>query len=259
MILQDKVVIVSGIGPGLGQELAYGAAEEGAKVVLAARTESKLNEVERNISSQGNEVLSVITDITSLESCKNLIRMTVSKFGKVDCLLNSAYRPGNFTEFDQGSMEDWKETMNTNYFGTMQLTLEAVKQMKIQSSGSIVMINSLITKKPLQTQGGYAASKGALTASTKILAKELGPYGIRVNSVYMGWMWGPPVETYVNQTAQAMGIEPKNIINGITKDIPLGFIPNDRDCANAALFFASDLAKVITGANLDVNGGEFMS
>jgi NAD(P)-dependent dehydrogenase (short-subunit alcohol dehydrogenase family) len=259
MILKDKVVVVSGIGPGLGQELAYGAAEEGAKVVLAARTESKLKEVEAEIKSQGGEVISVITDITSLESCQNLVEETVSKFGKVDCLLNSAYRPGNFTEFDQGDMEDWKETMNTNYFGTMQLTLEAVKQMKIQKSGSIVMINSLITKKPLQTQGGYAASKGALTASTKILAKELGPHGIRVNAVYMGWMWGPPVEGYVNETAKAMNIDAETIIKGITKDIPLGIIPDDRDCANAALFLASDLAKVITGANLDVNGGEFMS
>ena len=259
MILKDKVVVVSGIGPGLGQELAYGAAEEGAKVVLAARTESKLKEVEAEIKSQGAEVISVITDITSLESCQNLVEETVSKFGKVDCLLNSAYRPGNFTEFDQGDMEDWKETMNTNYFGTMQLTLEAVKQMKIQKSGSIVMINSLITKKPLQTQGGYAASKGALTASTKILAKELGPHGIRVNAVYMGWMWGPPVEGYVNETAKAMNIDAETIIKGITKDIPLGIITDDRDCANAALFLASDLAKVITGANLDVNGGEFMS
>ena len=152
-MLKDKVVIISGIGPGLGQELAYGAAQEGAKVVLAARTESKLKEVESNIKSQGSEVISVITDITSLESCQNLLEETVSNFGKVDCLINSAYKPGNFTEFDKGDMDDWKETMNTNYFGTMQLTLEAVKQMKIQKSGSIVMINSLITKKPLQTQG----------------------------------------------------------------------------------------------------------
>lgn len=259
MILKDKVVLVSGIGPGLGQELAYGAAEEGAKVVLAARTESKLKKVEDTIKSKGGEAISIPTDITSLTSCKNVIDEAFKKFGKLDCLINSAYRPGNFTEFDQGNLEDWKETMNTNYFGTMQLTLEAVKQMKLQKSGSIVMINSLITKKPLQTQGGYAASKGALTASTKILAKELGPFGIRVNAVYMGWMWGPPVETYINETAKAMKIDPETIIKGITKDIPLGIIPNDRDCANAALFLASDLAKVITGANLDVNGGEFMS
>jgi len=121
------------------------------------------------------------------------------------------------------------------------------------------MINSLITKKPLPTQGGYAASKGALATATKILAKELGPKGIRVNSVFMGWMWGPPVEMYVNYTAESMGVEPKDIIDGVTKDIPLGIIPDDSDCANAALFLISDLAKVITGANLDVNGGEFMT
>jgi NAD(P)-dependent dehydrogenase (short-subunit alcohol dehydrogenase family) len=141
----------------------------------------------------------------------------------------------------------------------MNLTMAAVKEMTSKSQGAIVMINSLITKKPLPTQGGYAASKGALATATKILAKELGPKGIRVNSVFMGWMWGPPVEMYINYTAESMGVKPDEIIQGVTKDIPLGIIPDDSDCANAALFLISDLAKVITGANLDVNGGEFMS
>ena len=249
MILKDKVVVVSGIGPGLGQELAYGAAEEGAKVVLAARTESKLKEVEAEIKSQGAEVISVITDITSLESCQNLVEETVSKFGKVDCLLNSAYRPGNFTEFDQGDMEDWKETMNTNYFGTMQLTLEAVKQMKIQKSGSIVMINSLITKKPLQTQGGYAASKGALTASTKILAKELGPHGIRVNAVCPGFV---ATDWWKN----SLGDEKfKKAIIAYEKTNPLGECPTAEDIIGSILFFASDLSNHVTGQLLAVDGG----
>ena len=188
-----------------------------------------------------------------------MVDETVKKYGKLDGLINSAYRAGDFKEIEDSDFSDWQETMNTNFFGTMNLTMAAVKEMTENKDGAIVMINSLITKKPLPTQGGYAASKGALATATKILAKELGPKGIRVNSVFMGWMWGPPVEMYVNFTAESMGVEPKDVIDGVTKDIPLGIIPDDSDCANAALFLISDLAKVITGANLDVNGGEFMT
>jgi NAD(P)-dependent dehydrogenase (short-subunit alcohol dehydrogenase family) len=259
MLLENKVVIVSGIGPGLGQELAYGAAREGARLAIAARSSELLRKIEREIAKSGREVIAVPCDITKPDDCENLIKETVAKYGQVDGLINSAYRAGEFKEIQDSDFSDWQETMNTNFFGTMNLTMAAVKEMTSKSQGAIVMINSLITKKPLPTQGGYAASKGALATATKILAKELGPKGIRVNSVFMGWMWGPPVEMYINYTAESMGVKPDEIIQGVTKDIPLGIIPDDSDCANAALFLISDLAKVITGANLDVNGGEFMS
>ena len=80
----------------------------------------------------------------------------------------------------------------------------------------------------------------------------------RVNSVFMGWMWGPPVEGFVNGSAKSRGIPAEQVVAEITEAIPLGFIPDDADCANAVMFFASDLSRVITGAGLDVNGGEFM-
>tara|TARA_B110001454_G_scaffold214217_1_gene233650 strand:+ start:150 stop:929 length:780 start_codon:yes stop_codon:yes gene_type:complete len=259
MLLENKVVIVSGIGPGLGQELAYGAAREGAKLAISARSSELLNKLEAEITKSGGEVIAVPCDITKPNDCENLIKETVVKYGQIDGLINSAYRAGDFKEIQDSDFSDWQKTMNTNFFGTMNLTMAAVKEMTLKSQGAIVMINSLITKKPLPTQGGYAASKGALATATKILAKELGPKGIRVNSVFMGWMWGPPVEMYINYSAESKGVKPEEIIQGVTKDIPLGIIPDDSDCANAALFLISDLAKVITGANLDVNGGEFMS
>lgn len=259
MILKDKIVIVSGIGPGLGQELAYGAAREGAKLVIAARSTDLLNKLHHEITESGSEVMAITCDITKPEDCENLVNKTLEKYGRIDGLINSAYRAGDFKEICDSDFADWRETMNTNFFGTMNLTMATVKKMESNKNAAIVMINSLITKKPLPTQGGYAASKGALSTATKILAKELGPKGIRVNSVFMGWMWGPPVEMYVNYTAEAMGVTPEDVISGVTKDIPLGLIPDDSDCANAALFLISDLAKVITGASLDVNGGEFMS
>ena len=259
MILKNKVVIVSGIGPGLGQELAYGAAREGAKLVIAARSTELLNKLQTEISASGSEVIAVPCDITNPADCEHLVQSTIDEYGKVDGLINSAYRAGDFKVICDSDFSDWQETMNTNFFGTMNLTMATVKRMESHANGAIVMINSLITKKPLPTQGGYAASKGALSTATKILAKELGPKGIRVNSVFMGWMWGPPVEMYVNYTAQTMGVTPEAVIADVVKDIPLGLIPDDSYCANAALFLISDLAKVITGSSLDVNGGEFMS
>jgi NAD(P)-dependent dehydrogenase (short-subunit alcohol dehydrogenase family) len=108
-------------------------------------------------------------------------------------------------------------------------------------------------------QAAYATSKGALTVATRMLAKELGEFGIRVNSVAMGWMWGPPVEGFIKGQAKQLGVSEEEVLAGITKDIPIGRIPDDSDCANAALFFASDLSAVVTGANLNCNGGEFMA
>jgi NAD(P)-dependent dehydrogenase (short-subunit alcohol dehydrogenase family) len=258
MLLSDKVVIVSGIGPGLGQELAQSAVREGARVVLAARTESYLEEVDQELRAKGAETLVVPTDISEREQCDALVEKTLSRFGRVDCLINSAYTPGQMGLFESSDLDDWRLPLEVNLFGSLGLTQAAVAPMKEQGGGSVVFVNTMVQKKPLPTQGAYATSKGALTAAARQLARELGPHGIRVNSIYMGWMWGPPVEQYVNGAAKAQGVEPAEVIAGITQDIPIGSIPDDSDCANAVIFLASDHARAITGAGLDCNGGEWM-
>jgi len=258
MILEEKVVLVSGIGPGLGQELAINAGEEGAKVVLAARTKSFLEEVDAIVRETGAETLVVPTDITSPEQCQNLVDQAIGRFGRVDALINSAYTGGKPVMFADSDLDDWRATMEVNFFGSLTLTQKVVPHMKKQGGGAIVMINTMVQRKPMPTQAAYGASKGALTAATRMLAKELGPDQIRVNSVSMGWMWGPPVQSYIRGAAKQMGVSEEDVIKGITAEIPLGQIPDDSDCANAALFLASDLARVITGASLDCNGGEFM-
>lgn len=259
MILQDKVVIVSGIGPGLGQELAINAGRFGARVALAARTQSFLDEVDAKVKETGAETLVVATDITQPEQTANLVERTVERFGRIDALVNSAYSAGAFCSFEDADFDEWRKTMEVNLFGSLSLTQQVVPVMKKQGKGAIVNINTMVERKPLPMQAAYASSKGALSVATRMLAKELGPYGIRVNSVAMGWMWGPPVEGYVQGAAKQAGVSQDEIIADIVKDIPIGHIPDDSDCANAALFFASDLSAVVTGANLNCNGGEFMA
>ena len=261
MLLKDKIVIVSGIGPGLGQELSTLAAKEGAAaVVLAARTAAKLDVAEQEIKDLGlgTKVLKVPTDISNEEQCAVLADRTVEEFGRIDVLFNSAYDPGSFEPIEEASMDGWRRAMDVNFFGTMNLTQACVRHMKDSGGGAIVMIATMVEHKPLATQGGYGSSKSALRCATKHLALELGKYNIRVNSCHMGWMWGPSVEGYFSWQAQATGKSQAELIKEVTRSIPLGVIPDDGECAKAALFFASDYSSVVTGAALDVNGGEYM-
>lgn len=260
MLLKDKVVIVSGIGPGLGQELSTLAAKEGARaVVLAARTQEKLDIAEQEIAGLGlgTAVLKVPTDISDAAQCKALADTAVAEYGQIDVLFNSAYDPGSFEPIESADLDGWRRAMDVNFFGTMALTQSCIPHMK-DNGGAIVMIATMVEHKPLATQGGYGASKSALRAATKHLALELGQYNIRVNSVHMGWMWGPSVEGYFAWQAQASGKTQEALIEEVTQNIPLGVIPDDADCAKAAVFFGSDYSTVVTGAALDVNGGEFM-
>jgi NAD(P)-dependent dehydrogenase (short-subunit alcohol dehydrogenase family) len=261
MLLQDKVVIVSGIGPGLGQELSTLAAKEGASaVVLAARTPAKLDTAEAEIQALGlgTRVLKMVTDIADNAQCQALADATVAEFGRIDVLFNSAYDPGSFEPIAEADLNGWRRSMEVNFFGTMQLTQACIPAMRAAGGGAIVMIATMVEHKPLATQGGYGASKSALRAATKHLALELGGDNIRVNSCHMGWMWGPAVEGYFDWQSQASGRSKDELIAEVTRSIPLAHIPDDGDCAKAAVFLGSDYARVVTGAALDVNGGEFM-
>jgi NAD(P)-dependent dehydrogenase (short-subunit alcohol dehydrogenase family) len=255
MLLKDKVAVVSGVGPGLGKEIALALVREGASVVIGARTESYLSELADEIEGAGGQVAFAPTDITDVEQCRRLVGTAVERFGRVDALVNNAFVPDAFELFEDVDLGKWRHIFDVNVFGSLQLTQEVIGPMKAQGGGSIVFINSMVIRKVLPHQGGYAASKGALMTAAQVLAKELGPHHIRVNSVVPGWMWGPSVEGLFNWRARK-GPSVQEQYDAVAKDIPLGLIPPDDDCANAVVFFVSDLAAVVTGQALDVNGGE---
>lgn len=262
MLLKNKVIIISGIGPGMGIKLALRAAEYQAKaVVLAARTQSMLDETEQAIRDAGYscEVLKVATDISRPEQCQRLAELTIAKFGRIDALINSAYAHGSWVSSSNSSMDDWRKVMEVNLYGSMNMTQAVVPQMKKQKDGSIVMINTMATRRPNQLEAGYAVSKGALKTAVQYLAEDLGPFGIRVNSTYNGWMWGAPVKGYFQAEAKRQGVPMESLVNVIAQQIPLrNEIPDDADCASAALYLASDYARVVTGAQLDVSGGHYL-
>ncbi len=263
MLLKDKIVIVSGIGPGLGVKLAVEAAREGAAgVVVAARTQDKLDDAEKRIHAVAKQckVLKQVTDITDRSQCDALAAAATKTFGRIDALVNSAFVHGAMDYASSADLDAWiPGPIGTNLIGTLKLTQAVIPQMKQQKSGAIVMVNTMAVRQvPPLGEAGYAASKAALATSAMYLAKELAPSGIRVNTVHIGWMWGAPVQGYVAWQASELKIPAEQIKAQIAANIPMGRIPTDDECARPALFLVSDYASAVTGAALDVNGGAYM-
>lgn len=187
---------------------------------------------------------------------RNARGKSIEKFGRIDALINSAFFHGEMDHAATADLEQWEAPMRTNLYGTLKLSQTIIAHMKRQAhGGAVVMINTMAVRQvPPLGEVGYAASKAALATSTKYLANEVGRNHIRVNSVFMGWMWGAPVETYVAWQASQIGKSVEEIKAQIAARIPIGRIPTDEECARAALFMVSDYASAVTGAQLDVNG-----
>ena len=262
MLLKDKVLIISGIGPGLGVKLAVEAAREGAKALaIGARTQSKLDDAEKRILAVNPtcKVLKCIADIRQEADCQSFVAAAHKAFGRIDGLVNSAFNWGTPSPVAVADLKGWREVIDTNLIGTMQMIQAVTPVMKAQKGGAIVNISTQATVKPNQTgEGGYAASKGALNAASKYLAFELGADNIRVNVVRMGWMWGTPVQGYVSYASKQQNVPEKTLIDAISSNVALKRIVTDDECARAALFMVSDYSSAITGAALDANGGEWM-
>ena len=259
MLLQGRSAIVSGIGPGMGRDIALLFAREGADLALGARSADALEAVAKEVRALGRRAVAVPTDIARPEECARLAERAESELGRIDVLVNNAYHPGTYELFESADLERWRAPLEVNLLGSLRLTQEVVPRMKRDGGGSIVMINSMIVRDVLPTMASYAASKGALLAATQGLARELGPHGIRVNSVLPGYIWGATLEGYFALQAKARRVEPNVVYDEVAAKIALGAIPTSEEIAGAVLFFASDLSRAVTGQSLDVNGGQIMA
>ncbi len=258
MILEGKTVVVCGVGPGLGREVAEKALRDGARVVLAARTASKLEAAAKELDSSGESVACVPTDLTDEEQCRALADAAVARFGSLDALVQVAALDSVFGGLADAPLEDFERTFDTNVLGPVRLARAVRPAMKQGGGGSIVLVGSQAMLMPQTPQIAYGTSKGGLLTAMYYMAKELGPDRIRVNMVVPTWMWGPPVEAYVKMQARNLDTTEEEVVSGITANMPLGEIPLDDDVAEAVIFFASDRARMITGQRLLVNSGELM-
>jgi NAD(P)-dependent dehydrogenase (short-subunit alcohol dehydrogenase family) len=258
-MLDGKVALVSGIGPGMGRDIALLLARHGADVVLGARRTERSEEVAAEVQALGRRAEVVALDVTDVPSCEAAVERAASALGGLDVLVNNAFQDGNHKRFLDAPLEEWKATMDVNLWGTLQMTRAAVPAMVERGGGSIVMINSMSTHRVEATYGAYASSKGALEKATKVLALELGTHHIRVNGVFPGYIWGDSVEWYLGYLGKKRGITGEDVYQELAAETALGYLPHSSEIAGSVLFFASDLSKPVTGQSLDVNCGHWMA
>ncbi|GAB2705595.1 SDR family oxidoreductase [Nocardia thraciensis] len=255
-LLADKVVVVSGVGPGLGRSICLEAAAAGAKVVLAARTESRLREVAAEIEAGGGETLCVPTDIADQAAVDNLVRRTVDAFGRVDALVNNAFSVPSMKPLARTDFQQIRDSVDLTVLGGLRMT-QAFTEALAATEGAVVMINSAVLRHSEPRYGSYKMAKSALLAMSQTLATELGDKGIRVNSVAPGYIWSDQLKWYFGEVAKKYGITVDQVYEQTAARSDLKRLPEPDEIAHAVVFLASDWSSAITGQTLDVNCGEY--
>ncbi|MEP6625757.1 MAG: SDR family oxidoreductase [Acidimicrobiia bacterium] len=256
-LLDGKVAVVTGVGPGLGRASALALGREGAAVVLVARNAERLEAVAAEIEAAGGRALAIPGSVTKPDDCERIAAGALEQFEAIDVVVNSAFRGDSFQSISDADLDVWRKIFEVNFYGAVNMTRACLPTMKAAGSGSVVMIASQSARKIRADEAGYAASKSALITLTRSLAIEVAADHIRVNAVVPGWIWGPNVQMYVEWQTSSRGLTQEAVIAEITREIPLGEIPPQEDIAEAIVFFASGMSRMITGQTLDVNGGEY--
>lgn len=243
--LEGKVALVTGASKGIGAGIAKALAAEGAAVVVNySSSRAGADAVVSAITAAGGRAVAVAGDVSQAAEAAALVEAAVQAYGRLDILVNNsgvyAFQPiDGFTE------EHYHRIFNVNVLGALLVTSEAVRRMT--EGGSIINIGSAVTAVYPAGSAVYTATKGAIDAITGVLANELGPRNIRVNSVNPGMV--------VTEGTQTAGILGSDMERAMVAQTPLGRIGQVGDIATVVAFLASDEARWLTGERLVASGG----
>jgi NAD(P)-dependent dehydrogenase (short-subunit alcohol dehydrogenase family) len=246
-MLTDKVVLITGAGRGIGAAAAKLFATQGARVMLAARTESELSATVAEIRAAGGTAEYVLTDVTKPASIENAVQTTVSTFGRLDLAFNNGGASIPQVPIAQTEEEHFDLVTATNFKGVYFSIASEVRAMIETGGGAIVNTSSMGSLGGSANLAAYSAAKRAVNSLTETAAVEYGPKGIRVNAVAPGITLTASVEAWAEQNPAVV-----KHINSIT---PLGKAGTPEDVAQAAAWLLSDQAAHITGIIVPVDGG----
>ena len=256
-LLEGKVAIVTGVGPGMGRAIALRFARHGASVVLGARRQDRLHTIGEEVRALGVEALEVACDITEPASCANIVERATRRFQRLDVVVQNAHHAGDWTAALDADPDEWRRIMEVNFFGALHLVQQAVPAM--QQGGSIVLVNSGAAVRFPATMGAYSSSKAALAGLTRTLAVELGTRRIRVNGIFLGPVAGDNLFDLGEKAAAAAGQTLQEWIEQKETELPTSHLPTPDECAGSVLFLASQLSAPVTGQHLAVNGGQWLT
>lgn len=247
MKIAHKVAIITGGGQGIGRGIAVRLALEGAKVVIAQRTQVPAESTVNHIRALGGQAMAVPTDVSRPGQVQSLVKKTLDRFGRIDILVNNAGRAGRNGPFLELDLTTWNAVIGVNLTGVFLCSQAAARAMVAHRiKGRIINIGSIDSFVAEREAAAYAASKGGLLLLTKAMAVDLAKYQILVNCIIPGSI---RVERNVSF------LERKPVKAALSKAIPIGHPAEPADIAGAAVFLASDDSTFMTGSSLVVDGG----
>lgn len=257
-LLEGRILMLAGVGPGLGAQIAQAAVAAGAGLVLASRNEANLASLAEQLRTAGGSVATAVCDVTSDDDCRRAVAVAEEAFGGIDALVCNAFAQGKAygKPIEDADIDEWRAAFDVNVFGSLRMVKATIPAMKRRGGGAVVFIGSQITRRVFVGRGPYAASKAALLTAAQVLAKEVGPYNIRVNTVVPGRMWGPPLRGHLERLGAKKGTSLQAEVDRMTADVALPRLSTDEESARVVIFLASELSAGMTGQSVDVNAGE---
>jgi len=249
MRFEEKVVIVTGSGKGIGRGIALEFAAEGATVIIATLGRENGLDTESHIRSHGGKAMFVQTDVGSEDSIRSMVEKVIQAYGQIDVLVNNA----GITLFKpllEATAEDWDTVMNIDLRGVFLCSKYAAAYMVKREKGVIINISSNHALATLPDTEIYAAAKAGVNGMTRSMALSLGKLGVRVNAICPGFTDTPHYRTWLHRDGNAAAVEQE------VHDVHAGNrISTPQDIGKLALFLASDDAEMITGAEMLIDGG----
>jgi 3-oxoacyl-[acyl-carrier protein] reductase len=252
--LDNKVALITGGSRGIGKGIAAALLGEGCQVIICARNNEQLQNATRDLKKISGHVLPIIADITQTGDTEKLVQDGIDKFGHIDILINNV--GGNRRKpFDQTTDNDWQDILELNLNAHIRLSRMIIPQMKKHKQGVIIFISSIFGRE----SGGanlvlYNTTKSAVISLSKIMAVELAPSGIRVNSVAPGSIRFPG-----GSWDERAKKDPQGIAEFVKREMPLGRFGTIEEVANVVTFLVSEKASLVTGACITVDGGQSRS
>lgn len=280
--LSGKTVVIVGAGPGFGRTLALRAASEGATVVVAARTESRVEEIAEEIRAGGGSAIAAPVDATDPESVRALRETVAQHTDAVHGLVYSAFAVPSMKPLAQTDHDQIARGMDLSVLGALRTTQEFTPLLEAGATtaagspapdapaadasapdalrpptGSVVMMASAVIHHSRERYAGYKIAKTALVALGHSLATELGRRGIRVNTVAPGYIYGDTLKAYFEHLATKYGGSIEDVYQHTAEKMDLRRLPSEREIVDPVMFLLSDDSSAITGQTLTVDCGEF--
>jgi NAD(P)-dependent dehydrogenase (short-subunit alcohol dehydrogenase family) len=257
--LAGKVALVTGAAQGIGRAIAEALAGAGARLVIADRQADKLVSTATALTTQGYQVVSVPADVTNAGQVTEVVEQGLATYGALDILVNNAGGSGNvgIDQIEEVAEELWDEIVDANLKSAYLCSRAVVPHMKARQQGSIINFSSMSAQGAFGARGTsaarlpYAGAKAGVIGFTSQLAKDLGPFGIRVNAVMPGFILTQP-DARVAQRYQELSAAEQD---AMVASVPLGRPGRPEEVAAVVLFLASPAASYVSGSIIEVNGG----